>query len=119
MNPNKLIIISLFAVMAIASFPAIAHCQDAVAVNRMESIEGEVSDIDDINQTIVVKWQTSEPDIAYNETTFLVDSSAKIIKGTDEIGFMDINQFDRVTVTYSTNSDLTRKVIRIDVAESD
>lgn len=119
MSTNKFIVVCLLSTAMIGSFCVHAYCQEIIETNVAKKIEGEITSIDDIKQAIVVKWLSSEPEIANHETTFLVDSSAKIIKGTDQIGFMDLNQFDHVTIIYTVSSDLTRKVIKIDVAESD
>jgi hypothetical protein len=100
MMNSKRMIAFIFVAIAITLGPKFGHCQDASQTNEIKSIEGEVVDIDYIKQVIVVKWLMQEPQITYQETVFLVNPSAKIIKGTDKVGFMDINKFDRVTVKY-------------------
>ena len=87
----------LFATMAV-----IPSCRgdDDTEMVTVYTIEGEIVSLDTIGGTIVVKWTQSYPEIATDEITLKVPEDAKIIKGSDTIGVMDINQFDRATIKY-------------------
>ncbi len=63
-------------------------------------ISGEITSMDWVGHTIVVKWLQSYPTINYDEIVLKVPSDLKIMKGPDVIDFCDVNQFDRITVQY-------------------
>jgi hypothetical protein len=64
------------------------------------TVAGEIISVDTVAGVIVVKWTQTYPTIANDEITLKVPDDASIVKGSDTIGPMDINQFDRATIKY-------------------
>ena len=95
MNLKKLSIFPL-AVLCLISAATPCCCQD----NNIYTINGEITSLDSIKGVIVVRWLQNYPTINYDNIVLKVPEGLKIAKGTDTIGFDDVNQFDRVTVQY-------------------
>ena len=64
------------------------------------TIDASVVSADWVNSSLRVKWFHSPGEVEYEEETLLVPQDAKIIKGEDAIGLMDIEVGDHVIVEY-------------------
>jgi len=104
-------LVLLFAV--ISTVPC--QCQNDAYESATYNVQGEITSIDSVKGVIVVKWLQEDPIIGYQELVLKVPEDLKIFKGTDTIGFDDVNQFDRVTVQYcrSTSGDMPKVVSMI------
>jgi hypothetical protein len=100
-----IIVIGIILIMAGAA----AHCysEDSSEANETMAMQGNVTAIDWVGSVLTI-----------SDTEFSVPSNVKVIKGTEKIGFSDINVGDSVTVTYSRGKDGSLKAIRIVVAYS-
>ena len=95
------ILASIFLIAAVvASVYATGYCQDNSRGRAIKTLEGEVTQIDTVGNTFVIRWMGWDDGIGYREAAFSVSPATKIIKGTDAISFMDVNQFDRVVINY-------------------
>ena len=85
------------------------HCysEDSSEANRTKTAQGDVTDIDWVGSILTV-----------DDTAFSVASDAKVIKGSDEISFSEINVGDRVKVAYIREKDGSLKAVRIVVVYS-
>ena len=87
---------SIFLLIFLCGMLPDVSCQceeDAVYV-----AQGQITSLDWVKGVIVVKLLQSSPDIGYDEITIQVPRDINITKGSDTVGFVDVNQFDRVTV---------------------
>lgn len=65
--------------------------------------DGEITSMDWVAGTITVRWLEYDPVVKYNETTLSVPRDIKVKRGSETIGFDEIDQFDRVTIKYRKN----------------
>lgn len=83
------------------------YSEDSPETNITLTMQGKVTSIDWVGSLLVV-----------DDIEFSIPANAEVRKGTDVIGFPDINVGDNVTVTYSNEKDGTLKASRIVVAYS-
>jgi len=82
---------------------AATHCYSE---NNFKA-QGNVTAIDWVGSVVTVE-----------DTEFFIPSNVEVIKGSDKVGFSDIDVGDSVTVTYSKEKDGLLKAIRIVIAYS-
>lgn len=85
------------------------HCysEDSPEASVTMTVQGSVTAMDWVGSVLAV-----------NDIEFSVPSDVKVVKGSDKIGFSDINVGDSVAVTYSKEKDGSLKAVRIVVAYS-
>ena len=85
------------------------HCysEDSSEVNGTITVQGNVTAIDWVGSVLTV-----------NDIIFSIPSNVKVVKGTENIGFPDIDVGDSVAVTYSKEKDGSLKAVRIVVTYS-
>ncbi|MDD5428340.1 MAG: hypothetical protein PHI58_03770 [Candidatus Omnitrophica bacterium] len=93
-------LVALCAIVAVTP----VMCEDAVETVTVYTLAGEIVSLDTIKGVIVVKWTQTYPTIANDEITLKVPDDALITKGSDTIGMMDLNQFDRAVIKYRNPS---------------
>ncbi len=100
-------------------FMAIAWGGAAESDLPLETISGQVVDMDSIKSLITVRYEDSFTGEAH-EKDILVPEDTKIMNGSDAESFLDLEQFDRVTVTYYDDGadGLKAKEILLDNQES-
>ncbi|MDD5225908.1 MAG: hypothetical protein PHV97_01820 [Candidatus Omnitrophica bacterium] len=64
------------------------------------TVTGRVEDIDSLKSMITVRYPDPDTGVEHEIDVF-VPEETKIMNGSEEITFLDIEQFDPVTVTYS------------------
>ncbi|MFH0764497.1 MAG: hypothetical protein V1927_05785 [Candidatus Omnitrophota bacterium] len=82
------------------------YCESDSGSGELVTLEGRITAMDWVAGVITMKWLQSEPVIAYDEITLSVPRDIKIIKGSQTIGFSELNQFDNVTVQYKKNGSI-------------
>jgi len=80
--------------MAVASGWAM---QDDPSLN---TVTGRVEDIDSLKSLITVRYPDPDTGVEH-EIDLFVSEETRIMNGSETITFLDIEQFDPVTVTYS------------------
>ena len=89
--------------------------QGQTPIQKVKIATGTVEDIDWVaGQFMVRTTDTTAPE----ELTFMVPGDTPITKGTETIGFADINLSNTVTVEYVQDPDLNLKALRIMVEEN-
>ena len=90
----------LFSVfIAVTLFISQGFCQEAHE-QELRTVVSIVDSIDWVGSIMIVNWQNAEEDFAYTSLTLQVPQDVVIYKGTDKIGFSEVNLGDEVTVTY-------------------
>jgi len=65
----------------------------------LQTVSGKVIDVDSVKSMITVRYVDPVSGVS-NELDIAVPENAKIMNGTETESFLDIEQFDSVTVTY-------------------
>ncbi|MEI8344656.1 MAG: hypothetical protein WCG06_01125 [Candidatus Omnitrophota bacterium] len=99
MKHNLFWMAALAVLLALGPRPALA--QDASGP-EMKLMDGQISDVDWVGSTMVVRWLNANDD-EYRETTFSINSEVKIFCGAKPMDFSDINRGDQVTIAYYTD----------------
>lgn len=93
---NKIVMI-IFIISTALVMTAPSYCEDAP---KIMTIDGNVVSADWVNSSLTVKWFHELGEVEFEEETLLVPQDAKITKGEDSIGLMDIEVGDHVIVEY-------------------
>lgn len=110
---RKIWLVVLFTALSV--MPAQVCRAEGVRVNRVaQTVKGQVIDIDDDKQIIVVKW-FDNINIVYDEIAIIAGSDTRVTKGAESIGFMELNQFDNVDVEYYDDGFSGFKAVSINV----
>ena len=88
----------IFLLILVCTLLAVVPCR--CQENTVYVVQGEITSLNWVKGVIVVKWLQTYPTIANDEMTIQVPRDISIMKGTDTVGFDDVNQFDRVSVQY-------------------
>lgn len=78
------------------------------------TIDGQLADVDWVGSTISVKWFSTGDDQP-RETIFSVGPEVKIIRGTQEADFSDLNRGDTITLTYTKDDSGGNKLLSVTV----
>jgi len=96
-----------------AVFSAAPYCCGAGSPERAaKSIHGEVSSVDWVSGTLVVKWLDVEFDV-FQEISFTVPDGFKIKKGPNTIDLSELEIGDPLIVNYYENPDGSTELINI------
>ena len=91
------------AVVLITSITLVSPCYCGYNGQEVKTVKGQIIDLDDQKNILVVKWFDSI-NLANDQITVFVPKDAIIYKGTNRIGFIELNQFDNITVDYYDDS---------------
>lgn len=82
-----------------------------------QTIQGAVTNTDDSNQRITVRYMKDVQQALFEDVLIGVPDAAIITKGGDDREFVDLEEGDRVTVTYDTSTSVP-SAVSIVVAET-
>ena len=86
-------------IVAFVACISLGNCDEDAKKRVTKTAEGQIAAIDWVGCVIVVRWLPAYRD-KYDEISLFVPEGAVITKGTDTIGFADLNESDKVLVTY-------------------
>lgn len=81
-----------------------SYSEDSLEAGRAMIMQGEVTAMDWVGSVLMV-----------DEIEFSIPSDVKVVKGTDEVSFSDVELGDNVTVTYVREKDGSLRAVRIAV----
>ena len=87
--------VSVFVLFFMAVACGRASADDAV----LKTVSGKVIEVDSVKSMITVRYVDPVSGVS-NELDIVVPEEAKIKNGTETESFLDIEQFDSITVTY-------------------
>ena len=90
-------------------------CQQQDENKGISSVVGQVVDVDWVASKLTVKYFSNRPGHSYDELNFVITNGTTIIKGTEIVGFSDVNQSDQVVVEYYPGSLAGLQAVKITV----
>ncbi len=67
--------------------------------DNVRTIDGEVTELDWVGQTLTVRWMNPSSD-RWRNTTFSITEDVPIMRGTSKLSFSDLNMGDGVNISY-------------------
>jgi hypothetical protein len=89
--------IPILVLVSATAIPLAAYCQTSPQQAEVRRVTGRVADIDWVAGEFSLKTDEFG---SLDEVTFMVSSGTQITKGTNTIGFADVNLSDELTVEY-------------------
>ncbi|MBU1870018.1 MAG: hypothetical protein KJ818_06060 [Candidatus Omnitrophica bacterium] len=92
-----------------------AYMQVQAQNKQIKTLRGQISQIDWVASTITVRWLATEGYVSYDEVTFFVPDSTRIVKEGASVALTDLQVQDSVIVEYLDTSPGPLKAISLTV----
>ncbi|MFH1692023.1 MAG: hypothetical protein ABIC68_05600 [Candidatus Omnitrophota bacterium] len=84
----------------------------AQVTGRMHVLKGQVAQLHWVTSTLVVRWLDGS---RFDETTFIVEKSAKIFRNGKAVTLSSLNHGDQITVEYYEDGFEGLKAVKISI----
>ncbi len=96
---SKIFVWFLLTAMVIIIAAGSSYCAENEQ-SEIKTVDGQVISTDWVRSMFTVQWLNADGEVGYLEKTFFVPEGFRITKGAGTIGFIDIENGNRVMVEY-------------------
>ena len=107
----------LTAVLSFFPSQRVSAYEDTMVIESLQTIEGNVTEIDTENRRVTERWMADEVLMKYQDIILDVPDSCAITKNGETVGLQDLEQNDPASIRFDSNAQPLPRAGSITVTE--